>query len=333
MHMLCMLSWCVDTQQLGNWDMCELADDILFDETNEYVEDPHSVCWAPCGSILAVTAHSQLSGQLTMWIVSSQAQILHHLTLSYTPEHPEFVWTRDSKPILLDLENSALHVMDTPPRRIELPVTLQDYDVVDDDDVPIRMAADVCMHTSPYLKASECMVLLNLEDSMMLVDCSGAFPLVVCEDTWWCKHDNIACGLTYVAVISPKKPSCMQLFALAFGPVFVPIHEIQLPATTLSVPISSHGVSLAFSPDDSCVALVQPARSRFSGTPLTILSPEPGHDQHPYPYLLQAGKHADVISNPNSATWSGTGTCLSVYTSFCGMYVVHSSLVKIDVQL
>ena len=221
MYMLCMLSWPADTRQLGEWRTLELKGHHAGQRVDEY-----TVSWAPCCTRMAITAHCRSTCWLGVWNVSSQGQVLQHLDLSHATASPPMVWTRDSTAVLLSIERgrSILSALCNPPRR----------SVLRSD------PSDITLHAAPYLKGSECMVLLAVAHSLKLVSYSGASSRQVARQDFDCEVQGIACGLTHLAVICQRSLPYLQLFVPAAGPKLVFTHEIQLSIPVSSVPDEDH---------------------------------------------------------------------------------------------
>ena len=302
-HMLCMVTWHADTRQLGEWRTHELEGFVAGRIVDEY-----TVSWAPCCSKLAVTAHCCCTHWLRVWIVSSCGQVLQHMDLPHATRQPRLVWTRDSTAVLLSLEQRRpfLCALTASPRRTVLP--------------PAQWAAT--LHAAPYLKGSECMVLLGLPKSAKLVSCSGGSPRQVDSHVFESEVAGVACGLTHVAVHLWQRQwnlPYLHLFVLAAGPHLVFTNEIQLSVPICSVPDEYHEVPCwAFSPDDSHVAIVQQVGVQVSPTSwtvqarLSILNTRDAHSKQQF--LLpeqQLGEHASP-AYPHKVMWSGCGSHISV---------------------
>ena len=295
--MLCMLSWCADTQQLGEWQTLVFAGDDILDVGK------YPIYWAPCCSKFAITAYCPQTGQLRVWVVSSHCQVLHHLHLADVQDDGRLVWTRDSTPILYDADSPAVYAVCNPPRRIQLPAS----------------AWGAELFTAPYLEGCNCTVLLGLSEvrpkqTVELIVCSGAPKSHIIGQQFGSQVDSCSCGLTHLAVICRSSP-CMQLFVLADGPRFAPTQTLQLPVTMLRElnSQSSLGLILASSPNGSHVAIVNTA-IRGLGVNLkglAILDTRDGHGEQPH--LLEAVVEERYSSFPwfYTLTWSGSGTRIS----------------------
>ena len=295
--MLCMLSWCADTQQLDNVHILELPTDAF--ELAEPTEGSYNLSWAPCSSKLAAAAYGSETLQLMVWIVSSQAQVLHCCQLS-AAQQVHLIWTRDSTLALLD-DLKGVHAVSSTASRSVFGGTLTSS-----------------IHTAPFLEGAESMVVLRHGQGLFIIDCSKDWPTTsfMVQQDLGKEPLSVATGCTYLAIIWQQSPACMQLFVMAAGPTFVPTHDIQLPSSMLSGPgiDAQQAPCMAFSPDDSHIAVVHTVSNNSWWAALSVLRTSTGHGEQPY-LLQRSSEQQDWLSQAfaDGFTWSSSGSSLSVH--------------------
>ena len=198
---------------------------------------------------------------------------------------PQLVWTRDSTPAWLGMDN-AFHAVCT--------VASYQYRFADTHRAAI--------HTAPFLEGSEGLILLSHGQRVFLADCSrtGPFPSRTVAQDFGSKLKSVASGFTHLAIICQQRPACMQLFVLAAGPMFVPTHQLELAPTMLACPgnDAQQWPGLAFSPDDSHIAVVHPVMHDSLWAGLSILSTRTGHIEQRTAVPAAEAPHRRNLASP-----------------------------------